>query len=422
MVSIPELSEVTLDSWYNFLTTLGSSELGPHVGPTSAAIVTSWPSFSDQARETAYQSLEYLICTMGTSLKQYIAEIVDISIIKQLGPLDKSLKTLRGTLTPEQELQRMLKQTSSDNLTVATLALRELISFMLRGHKDYIRRITSGDSFDPSIGQILASLFSTACRDYGEGSESLHLLAFECIGVLGAVDPDRCEIPYRDTSMVVMKNYADEGEAVLFALHLIQDLLVGAFRSTSDIKYQSHLAYSIQELLKFCQFTPALVAAGQTTSLPIKVRNRWNALPKHVLETVTPLLEGRFTLNQSSTPDIQHPIYPTQSTYREWIQLWASYLITKVSGPVAQQLFGVFRSAVRNKDVVVAHHLLPHLVLNILISGNDDDALAIRTEMITVLNDQVDMESNSTSDKKLLSAQVCGVIVLYFYFYYYFGY
>jgi hypothetical protein len=50
---------------------------------------------------------------------------------------------------------------------------------------------------------------------------------------------------------------------------------------------------------------------------------------------------------------------------------------------------------------------LPHLVLNILISGNDDDALAIRTEMITVLNDQVDMESNSTSDKKLLTAQVC---------------
>jgi serine/threonine-protein kinase ATR len=67
---------------------------------------------------------------------------------------------------------------------------------------------------------------------------------------------------------------------------------------------------------------PALVAAGQTTSLSIKVRNRWNALPKHVLETVTPLLEGRFTLNQSLTSDIQHPIYPAQSMYREWIQLW----------------------------------------------------------------------------------------------------
>jgi hypothetical protein len=42
--------------------------------------------------------------------------------------------------------------------------------------------------------------------------------------------------------------------AVIFALHLIQGLLIGVFRSTNDIKYQSHLAYRIQELLKFCQF------------------------------------------------------------------------------------------------------------------------------------------------------------------------
>jgi serine/threonine-protein kinase ATR len=159
MVSIPELSEVTLDSWYRFLMTLGSSELGPHVGPTSAAIVTSWPSFSDQARETAYQSLEYLICTTGISLKQYIAEIADISIIKQLGPLDKSLKTLRGTWTPEQELHRILKQMSSDNLTVATLALRGLIFFMLRGHKDYIRRITSAIHSIQALGKYLHLYF-----------------------------------------------------------------------------------------------------------------------------------------------------------------------------------------------------------------------------------------------------------------------
>ena len=125
---------------------------------------------------------------------------------------------------------------------------------------------------------------------------------------------------------------------------------------------------------------------------------------------MTPLLEARFTLNQSSNTDIQHPIYPTQSTYREWIQLWTTYLITKASGPIAQKLFGVFRSAVRNKDVVVAHHLLPHLVLNILISGNEDDAFSIRSELLTVLQDQVDTESNSTSDKKLLSAQVSVLI------------
>lgn len=410
MVNIPELSDATMDSWYKFLSTLGPIELGPHIGPTSAAIVASWNVFSENARNIAFQSLEHIICSMGLQLEQYLGDVVDLSVIAELRPLADELRALRGALSPQDELDRILLQAAGDNLTVATQALQELRTFMSKDRAEYMRQISSGDVFDPVVGRILSALFSAACRDSGEAGEGLRLLAFDCIGVLGAMDPDRCEIPYRNTNMVVMKNYADDNEAIIFALHLIQDLLVGAFRSTSDIKYQSHLAYSIQELLKFCQFTPALVAGGNAGSVTIKVRNRWNNLPKHILETVTPLLEGRFTLNQSTTPDIQHPIYPTQSTYREWIQLWTSYLISIVSGPTAQKLFGVFRSAVRNKDVVVAHHLLPHLVLNILISGNEDHALSIRTEIITVLNDQVNAESSSTSDKKLLSAQVSSCI------------
>ena len=405
MVSIPELSEVTLQSWYKFLTTLNPNDIGTLIGPTSAALVASWTTFTDSGREIAYQALECIVHTMRNHLQQHSVDIVDLTVIPELEPLAGRLKELRGPQTPQEELQRILDQSSSDNLTVAMQSLGELKAFMLKEHKNYIREVTSGDMFDPVVGHLLAALFAAACRE-GDGTEGLRILAFECIGVLGAVDPDRCEIGVRNTSMVVLKNFTDEGEAVLFALHLIQDLLVGAFRSTSDIKYQSHLAYSIQELLKFCQFTPALVAVGTMTSVPVKVRNRWNALPKHVLETVTPLLEARFTLNQSSSADIQYPIYPTQSTYREWIQLWTTHLITKASGPIAQKLFSVFRLAVRSKDVVVAHHLLPHLVLNILISENEDDAFSIRFEIITVLQDQVDTESNSTSDKKLLSAQV----------------
>lgn len=61
--------------------------------------------------------------------------------------------------------------------------------------------------------------------------------------------------------------------------------------------------------------------------------------------------------------------------------------------------------------MVVAHHLLPHLVLNILISGNEDDAQGIRAEIMVVLEDQVDSESNSTSDKRLLSAQAVFILL-----------
>ena len=342
---------------------------------------------------------------VGSQLGDHLDDVVDLSTVPELHHIHQRLKELRNAWTPKDHLQRILDRSSSVNLPVAILSLDELKTFMLT-EGDFIRKLASGDMFDPMVGQVVATLLAAACRD-GGGTEALHLLAFECIGVLGAVDPDRCEIKLSDPRMIVLSNFTDEGEAVLFALHLIRDLLVGAFRSTSDLKYQSYLAYSIQELLRFCQFTPALVAAGNGGSLPIRVRNRWNSLPKHVLETVTPLLEGRFTLNPINTPDLQHPIYPNQSTYREWIQLWTVYVITKAAGPTAQKIFSVFRFAVRNKDVAVAHHILPHLVLNILISGKEEDVQGIRLELLAVLEDQVDVDSGSTADKKLLSAQVC---------------
>jgi len=408
MLSIPDLAEVTLDSWHTFLSTLAPNDIGPHVGPTSASFVSVWPHLSPRGRETAKRSLDYIVFDVGERIGKYLDDVVDLSTIPELCRTHERLKALRSGWSPKERLQRLLERSSSDNITVAVQSLRELKAFMQMEHKCFIRDLSSGDIFDPLIGQIIAALFAAACRDGdGDATEALRLLSFECIGVLGAVDPDRCEIGFSDSRMVVLHNFTDEGESVLFALHLIRDLLVGAFRSTSDIKHQSHLAYSIQELLRFCGFTPALVTSGTNNpSVTIKVRNRWNSLPKHVLETVTPLLEARFTLNLRPMPELEHPIYSKQSTYREWIQLWTSHLIAKASGDIARIIFGVFRSAVRNKDVGVAHHLLPHLVLNILISGNGNDAQSIRSEVLAVLEDQVNPDSQSTADKKLLSAQV----------------
>ncbi|PBK93781.1 hypothetical protein ARMGADRAFT_1100399 [Armillaria gallica] len=403
MVNVAELSEMTLSSWRTFLMTLDPKDVGPYVGTTSATITTSWPTLTSASRHIAISSLEYMINDIGNHLGQYLDDIVDLSAISRLKPLQDRLTVIRGTWSPKEHLCKILARALPDNQTMAVQTLVELKAFMLSENQALIRELASGDTFDPMVGQILTTLLSAACRD-GDGAEAIRSLAFECIGILGAVDPDRCEIAVNDTRMIVLSNYTDDDESVMFALHLITDLLVGAFRSTSDIKYQGHLAYSIQELLRFCRFTPSLVSVGNQ-SVPMKVRTKWNNLPKHVLETVTPLLEARFTLQEVPTPEFRHPIYNDQPTYREWIQLWTTYLITRASGPVAKVIFGVFRPAVRNKDVVVAHHLLPHLVLNVLVSSDEVGCENIRAELIAVLQDQVNPQSTSSADKRLLSAQ-----------------
>ncbi|KDQ64194.1 hypothetical protein JAAARDRAFT_117891 [Jaapia argillacea MUCL 33604] len=402
MLSVPQLSEVTLQSWHAFVTTLRPKDIGPYVGLTSAAFVASWPNFSDAGRNLARQSLNYILSDLSDQLGRYLDDIVDLKEVPELKDAQQRLDDIRSSWSLKERLQHILERVLSDNSTVANQSLRDLRRFILVDNRDFIQDLTSGDVFDPLVGDIISALYAGASYD-GDGAESSHLVAFECIGGLGALDPDRFQVNTNDTRVIVLSNFKDENESVTFALHLIRDLLVGAFRSTSDIRYQMHLAYAIQELLKFCKFTPSLVSS--TSSIPMKVRNRWNSLPKHVLESVTPLLESRYTLPDGAPANVPHPIYSTQSTYREWIQIWAAFLITRTSGPSAQTIFLAFRSAVRNKDVGVAHHLLPHLVLNILVSGCEEDSQKIRAECLAVLEDQFDPNSDSSTDKKLLSAQ-----------------
>lgn len=404
-VFVSPLADAALQTWYTFIINLRLADLGPHVGPTTAALVNVWPTLSDRGHKLAMQSIDYILQDDSkANLGKYLEDIADFSIIPELKSKAERLRYLRRSVTPKERLQYILERTYSHNTAVAIQALEELKVFMSVQYSNFTRELASGFVFDSSVGEITKAILGVACRD-GEGVETLRSLAFECIGILGAVDPDRFDISLQDTDMVVLSNYADESEAIQFALHLVQNTLVGAFRSTSDIKYQSHLAFAIQELLRFCKFTPDVVLPG--ASIPLKVRTRWNSLPKHVLETITPLLEARFAVNSTNQPvNTQHPIYHTQSTYREWIQVWTAFLITRTNGQRAKTIFDVFRLAVRNKDVSVAHQLLPHLVLNVLISGDDDDTKKIRDEITAVLEDQLDPSSKSSSDKRLLSAQV----------------
>ena len=406
MLLIPQLCDAALSSWFLFIAALGPKEIGPLVGPTSASFVAHWSTFSERGRRAAEECIKFMVVEQGRKLGSRLAEIADLSCIPELKEASDALTALRLEWTPHEHLTAILNRLDSENLIVAVQSAIELRARLLGDGEEYLRSLTVGDAFGPLVGELVAVLYRAACRD-GDGTEALHVLAFECMGIIGAVDPDRFEIPIKDTPMLVISNFTDESEAITFALHLIQTVLVGAYRSTRDIKYQSYLGFTIQELLRFCGFSPALVKPLPQNSNPVqkKARNRWSLLPKFVLETVTPLLESKFSAPYPAPVPVTYPIYPSHPTYRQWVQAWTSDLINKVSGVYAKKIFRIFAPVVRNKDVGVAHHLLPYLVLNVIASG-DQNAQAIQAELLAVLQDQVKPDSQSSPDKKLLSAQV----------------
>jgi serine/threonine-protein kinase ATR len=404
-LGMPPLVDVTLETWSVFLTTLGPPDIGPFVGATSAAFLASWKGFSFHERETAKRCLEYIVVECGDKLGKYLDEIAEVRAIPELGAIHVTLNNLRRDWEPEDKLRRILERSSSDNLAIACQALEELKAFMISKQGVFVRSLAHGDAFSPLVGEIVSKLCEAASRDE-DHAEPLRLLAYTCIGIFGAVDPDRFELSAKDPNIIMLSNFNDETEAVEFALHLIRDVLVGVFRSASDINYQTHVAFVIQELLKFCKFTPNLVSAASTGSVPLKTRNRWNNLPRHVLETIAPFLESKYRIVERPENKDVGLVYPNHATYRDWIQQWAASLLDKVSGTYVDAIFPMFHWIVVHKDAGIAHHLLPHLVLNVLISGGDQDVELIRSEILAVLQDQVNPDGKSSPDKRLLSTQV----------------
>ncbi|WVQ89598.1 hypothetical protein IAS59_003360 [Cryptococcus gattii] len=383
-LGIKELRHETLNTWAVFTSTLKYADVGPFVGRTTGALVANWPTFDNSAKSIAIRIIDE-IADSANDLSQFVEEVVGMDHIDELQRAASLLTAQRKKWPIDVRITKVLDRVAKS-----------------------IQDLVKGDTFNSVAARLMSTLLSIATRD-GDCQE-LRDLSYECLGIIGALDPDRLGFHVESNTLTIASNFADHKESLDFALHLVRDLLVDAFRATNDTKHQNHLAFAIQELLRFCGFS--LKVIHPASKIDPSIRQRWQSLPKDQLETLTPLLESRFTLHDVSFRTFSHPIYVTAPTYREWLQRWATDLISKVmsmpdtdrSVSDSKAIFGVFCGVLRNQDVSVAHHILPHLVLNVLLSGVREYRDEICLEIKTVLQDQV--QPTSPADRRSLSAQV----------------
>jgi serine/threonine-protein kinase ATR len=404
-LAVPALRSVALKAFNRFIVTLKFSEIGPFIGTTSATFVRLWNDLTGEERQTATGTLEYIIMHNADNLTSYVQDVADLSEIPELYLVNKKLMEIRSKWSFTQRSNFLLKRIGSENEVVSLQALKELKGLMTSATSE-LQAYASGDSFDASVGKLVKVLLSAGAKD-GTENHVARNLAFECIGILGALDPDRFETPPEEAPAIVLHNFTDHDESITFALHLIQDLLIAVYRSTNDTKHQEVLAYVIQELLTFCGFTADLIPSGHSSAtVTARARERWIRLPKAVHETCGPLLGSSFSVKVRAPVPAVYPIYPSTTSYRDWIRTWTDELISKLKGTEVRRIFSAFPPVIRSGDITVARHLLPHLVLTTVMSGSDEDRTNVKNEMETVLTDQVNLKHNFSENSRLLSAQV----------------
>lgn len=402
-LQVTELRLATLDSWRIFMTTLRFDDVGPFIGQSVAALLSQWSDFTKAEKTVAKDILSYLIVENAQEMQKHINEIPNMDdLTAELPEVCRKLRSSRQSWSPEQQLAQILDRVADENVSISLRSLRELKAFIVQ-HRDYVAEQASGTAFAPIAATMISALLSSIRRS-DDTQEEAQDLSLQCLGMLGAIDPDRLNMVSEDNPHKLLQNFQDRDETIDFVVHLVRDILVSAFRATSDTKHQSALAYAIQELLKFSGFTSVLLRPGGR-SMPLKVKQRWNDLPPAVIDTIAPLLDSKYSITHGPATDYPKPFYHHSSSYREWIEIWANHLMQGATGQDAETIFGIFRVLIRHHDLDVTQHILPHAVLHNLISGDDARREELRQEFVAVLTDQVDPKMGYSPDRRLLCAQ-----------------
>ena len=401
---------ITLQTWNIFITTLRFKDIAPHIGPTTAAFVTSWESFSPEERTIAVDTINYAIVENGESgLESVFDDIVSLKGIPELIQASKRLQFHKRRWTLPDQIRNLIRRAEDENTTISVRSLRELKQMLTQ--PDTLASFAKGSTFDRIVGELVQTLLRSAARD-GDQVDDLRDISLECLGIIGALDPDRFVMSSETDKPIADDTFSSRDTAQVFATRLVVELLVGAFRATNDTRYQENLAYAIQELAKFSGFTKDLLDKERNdnrepSSVSVKIRMRWKDIPPEKAVTIADMLDTRYKLRDVPDPQrkTSYPIYATSPTYREWIQRWTRDLIFKTQGEYARRIFEVFQVVIRSQDVHIARHLLPHLVLHILLAGTDHHRKEITDEIRTVLVDQVTPQGDYAPDRRLLSAQ-----------------
>ncbi|KAG8907001.1 serine/threonine-protein kinase M1 [Tulasnella sp. 403] len=216
LVTAPDLSEATLETWRLFATTLRFRDFAPHAGSTSAVIVSGWLSFSPSARRTGQAIIDYIFLRNERDIGDYVKEMVSLGNVPELAQANNVLVSLRMNQSLPSQLRSLLDRSINENSNISAQSLLELKAFMI-SQRNFFQQMASGDVFDGLIGETVKALFHCACRD-GDEFEGVRILALDCIGVLGAVDPDRFDIVPEQSTITIVYDFSLEFENTIFIL------------------------------------------------------------------------------------------------------------------------------------------------------------------------------------------------------------
>ncbi|KAK6347753.1 serine/threonine-protein kinase M1 [Orbilia javanica] len=392
-LEIKGLQETTLSVWYALMTEIPSVDIAPYFPVVLCLLIKFWAGFGEPSKRLGRSLLSQIFEIHKATLQEEVDSIPSMSIIPEFDRYEKQLSVSRNKDLKEQ-LRILTARGTHENPLVVERSLMELRSY-LEANEHFIRDITNDEIPDSIVAEVIRNLLDV-CVKHGQSTNSIAKLASECLGMVGAVDPNRIESPRRLDDLMILHNFEKTEESIQFAHFLLEHHLVKAFLSATDTRAQGFLSFAMQELLKFCGFNPEVLVKQNTDYTLAPGQTRWRDFSVTARNVLSPYLSSKYILSTAATGHKStYPIFSATKSYREWLTEFLLDLLPKARGVHTKTLFAeIISKIVKGQDLSILNFILPYIVLHIVISGTAEDKFNIHLEMVSILQHEISADRN----------------------------
>ncbi|KAL1301669.1 hypothetical protein AAFC00_005888 [Neodothiora populina] len=386
------LQDAALSAWISLVSTLDGNDVVDVLDQTFALVVEHWFDLSTETQQALYDCMGEMLKSHSNLIREKVITIPSLAAIPLLSKFESEIQRLKERELPETHLRAFVQRLLDDNASIVALALKELVPW-LEENQSIIHEATVSEQPKAVIADVTRALLDV-CTKYTPHRQDMVALSAQCLGVVGCLDPNRIDASSTTRQVLVLSNFEKASEVIDWVAIMLEDVIVPAFKSSTDTRIQGFMAWVMQELVRFCGFNE-VASVRLRASQASPAYTRWIDMPASVRNTLTPFLSSRYmvkTMTKIEPDKRTGTVFSQDSTHSSWLQTWVYDMLWRGKGDNAEMLFPTLARVTRGRDLSIASFLLPYVALNIVLGGTEQETKDIADELLVVLSTESDLQ------------------------------
>ncbi|KIW57017.1 hypothetical protein PV05_05622 [Exophiala xenobiotica] len=393
-----DLCDAAFSAWAIMIKSLKKDDLGSLIDQTLAIIVQKWQILDSSSQQQAYELVGDLLKNHTELVRQRFGTMPSLASIPLMAKFENDITTLKRQMDERHQLIAYVDRLNDENLAVVEQALLELAP-LLEQKQDLLQRSILREQPDEFVTDLTRSLLDCCVRH--NSSTEVTRQCGRCLGRIGCLDSSKIESVVDRKSIIVLANFGKADEVIEWIFFFIQHVLVKAFLSASTTRGQGFLGWAIQEYLKSCeQENPSRSGTDNLAS------QLWGKLPESIQNTLTPFINSKYLVQELRPPEKgQYPLFKPGMKHREWLRTITLDFLHRGSGENVDIVFGIACRIIHGQDTSIPAFLLPFAVVNLIVSGIEQNSQDIVAEITSILSLSLEGQDRRVQDDIRLCSQ-----------------